>query len=141
VRVVQCYSNDMHEVQDASVDVAFASNFFEHMPTKEIFLQTLREIQRVLRPGGKLLILQPNIRFLANEYWDFLDHHIALSDRTLVEALHTVGMQPIEILPRFLPYTTKSGLPQHPLLVWLYLRIRLLHYIFGKQAWVVARKP
>lgn len=141
VRVVQCMSNAMTEIGDSSVDVAFASNFFEHMPSKEIFLQTLREIRRVLRPGGKLLILQPNIRFLNGEYWDFLDHHIPLTDRTLVEALLAVGMRPIEVVPRFLPYTTKSRLPQHPLLVRLYLRMPLAHRLLGKQAWVVAVKP
>jgi SAM-dependent methyltransferase len=141
VQVVQCYSNAMTPLSDNSVDVAFASNFFEHMPTKTIFLQTLREIYRVLRPGGKLLILQPNIRFLPGEYWDFLDHHIALTDRTVVEALLAVGMEPIEVRPRFLPYTTKSRVPQHPLLVKLYLRVPLAQRLMGKQAWVVGRKP
>jgi ubiquinone/menaquinone biosynthesis C-methylase UbiE len=141
VQVIQCYSNAMTPLSDSSVDVAFASNFFEHMPTKTIFLQTLREIYRVLRPGGKLLILQPNIRFLPGEYWDFLDHHIALTDRTVVEALLAVGMEPIEVRPRFLPYTTKSRIPQHPLLVKLYLRVPLAQRLMGKQAWVVGRKP
>jgi SAM-dependent methyltransferase len=141
VQVVQCYSNAMTPLSDSSVDVAFASNFFEHMPTKTIFLQTLREIHRVLRPGGKLLILQPNIRFLPGEYWDFLDHHIALTDRTVVEALLAVGMEPVEVRPRFLPYTTKSRIPQHPLLVKLYLRVPLAQRLMGKQAWVVGRKP
>jgi SAM-dependent methyltransferase len=141
VQVVQCYSNAMTPIEDASVDVAFASNFFEHMPTKEVFLQTLREIHRVLRPGGRLLILQPNIRFLPGEYWDFLDHHIPLTDRTLVEALLAVGMQPTEVRPRFLPYTTKSRIPQHPLLVKLYLRAPLAQRLMGKQAWVVGVKP
>jgi hypothetical protein len=88
-----------------------------------------------------LLILQPNIRFLSREYRDFLDHHIALSERTLVEALHVVGLRPVEVVPRFLPYTTKSSLPQHPLLVRLYLRVPIAHVLLGKQAWVVAVKP
>lgn len=140
VRVVQCMSNNMVDIADSSVDVAFASNFFEHMPTKEVFLQTLREIYRVLRPGGKLLILQPNIRFLNGEYWDFLDHHIPLTDRTLVEALLAVGLFPEEVVPQFLPYTTKSRLPQHPFLVRLYLRVPLVHRLLGKQAWVVGVK-
>jgi SAM-dependent methyltransferase len=141
VRVVRSPSNAMTEITEGSVDVAFASNFFEHMPTKEIFLQTLREIKRVLRPGGRLLILQPNIRFLNGAYWDFLDHHIPLTDRTLVEALLSVGMRPSEIVPRFLPYTTKSRLPQHPMLVRLYLRVPLAQWLLGKQSWVVAVKP
>jgi ubiquinone/menaquinone biosynthesis C-methylase UbiE len=140
VKVVRCMSNAMNEIADASVNVAFASNFFEHMPTKEIFLQTLREIRRVLAPGGKLLILQPNIRFLNGEYWDFLDHHIALTDRTLVEALLSVGLRPTEVVPRFLPYTTKSRFPQHPAFVRFYLRLPIAWLLLGKQAWVVAIK-
>ncbi len=141
VRVVRCMSNAMSEIDSASVDVAFASNFFEHMPSKEIFLQTLREIRRVLRPMGKLLILQPNIRFLNGEYWDFLDHHIPLTDRSVVEALLAIGMEPVEVKPRFLPYTTKSRLPQHPALVRIYLRFPLAQQLLGKQAWIVAIKP
>jgi SAM-dependent methyltransferase len=123
------------------VDVVFASNFFEHLPSKEAFLQTLQEIRRVLRSGGRLLILQPNIRFLNGEYWDFLDHHIPLTDRTLVEALLCTGLRPVEVVPRFLPYTTKSRLPSHPALVRLYLRVPLAQRLLGKQAWVVAVKP
>ena len=141
VQVVRCRSDAMGEIPDASVNVAFVSNFLEHLPNKEVFLQTFREIRRVLAPGGKVLILQPNIRFLNGEYWDFLDHHLALTDRTLVEGLLTVGMQPIEVRPRFLPYTTKSRFPQHPALVRLYLRLPIAQMILGKQAWVVAVKP
>ena len=141
VRVVRCMSNAMEPIADASVDVAFASNFFEHMPSKAVFFETLLEIRRVLRPGGRLLILQPNIRFVGGEYWDFLDHHIPLTDRTLVEALLAARMRPVEVVPRWLPYTTKSRLPQHPALVRLYLRVPIAQRLLGKQAWVVAVKP
>jgi SAM-dependent methyltransferase len=141
VRVVQAPSDAMTGIESGSVNVAFASNFFEHMLTKAVFINTLKEIERVLRSGGQLLILQPNIRFLGGEYWDFLDHHIPLTDRTLVEALLSVNLQPIEVRPRFLPYTTKSRFPQNPWLVKLYLRLPIVHQFLGKQAWVVARKP
>lgn len=90
--------------------------------------------------GGRILVLQPNIRFIPGEYWDFLDHHIPLTDRTIVEGLMVCGIRPIEVRPRFLPYTTKSLLPQHPLLVKIYLRIGLLHRLFGAQAWIVGIK-
>jgi ubiquinone/menaquinone biosynthesis C-methylase UbiE len=140
VRVVLSASDNMRDITADSVDVAFVSNFFEHMPTKQIFLATLKEIQRVLKSGGRLLILQPNIRFLNGEYWDFLDHHIPLTDRTLVEAVQSVGLKPVEVRPKFLPYTTKSRFPQHPLLIKLYLRLPLAHQLLGKQAWVVAVK-
>mgnify|MGYP005836024573 CR=1 FL=1 len=141
VEIVLAQSDAIEGVCDASVDVVFVSNFFEHLPTKQVFLDTLREIRRVLRPGGRVLILQPNIRFLNGEYWDFVDHYLPLTDRTLVEALGLVGMDVMEVRPRFLPYTTRSRMPQSPLLVRLYLMFPLAHLIMGKQAWVVARKP
>jgi SAM-dependent methyltransferase len=140
VKVVIAWSHDLQSVADASVDVVFVSNFFEHLPTKQAFLDTLREIRRVLRVGGKVLILQPNIRFLNGEYWDFIDHYLPLTDRTLVEALELVKFHVDEVKPRFLPYTTNSRFPQLPILVRLYLMFPLAHRLLGKQAWVVASK-
>ena len=141
VEVVQGTSTDLSALADQGVDVAFASNFFEHLPTKRDLLQTLNEVQRVLRPGGRLLILQPNIRYVGDAYWDFFDHHLPLTERSLIEALELVGLKPIEVRPRFLPFTSKSAIPQHPALVWLYLKIPIMHRFLGRQSWIVARKP
>lgn len=141
VELVFTPSTDLQGIEDNSANVVFASNFFEHLPTKDDFLQTLREAHRVLRPGGRLLILQPNIRVLGGQYWDFLDHHIPLTDRTLVEALTLLDFEVQEVRARFLPYTTKSSLPQHPLLVRLYLMVPFVHRFLGGQAWVVATRP
>jgi SAM-dependent methyltransferase len=140
VEVVLCRADRMAAIADDTVDVGFASNFFEHLPTKDELLATLVEIRRVLRPGGRLLVLQPNIRFTHGSYWDFLDHHLPLTDRSLVEALLLSGLRPVEVRPRFLPYTTKSRLPKWPWLVRIYLACPFLHPIFGKQAWIVAVK-
>jgi SAM-dependent methyltransferase len=141
VHVIRGRSTAIGLLAAASVDVAFSSNFFEHLPTKDDLLATLSEIRRVLRPGGRLLVLQPNIRLLQGEYWDFLDHYLPLTDRSLVEALEIAGFSIAEVRPRFLPYTTKSRLPQHPWLVRLYLDLPPAQQLFGKQAWVVAVKP
>ena len=141
IHVIQNNSSDMTALKDASVDVAFTSNFLEHLPSKEELLTTLAETNRVLRRGGRFLILQPNIRFLHGEYWDFLDHHIPLTDRTLIEALELTGFHIIEVRPRFLPFTTKSRMPQHPWLIRLYLLVPPAQWLLGKQAWVVAVKP
>jgi SAM-dependent methyltransferase len=129
------------QVPAASVDVVFCSNFFEHLPDKRTFVATLREIQTVLRPGGRLLVLQPNIRFTGGAYWDFVDHHLPLTDRTLVEASESVGFEVVEVIPRFLPYTTRSRLPQSPWLVRVYLAVRPAWRLLGQQTWLVARKP
>ena len=141
VTVISARSSDLGVLADNSVDVVFASNFFEHLPDKEEFLATLRELRRVLRAqGGRLLILQPNIRLLDGAYWDFLDHHVPLTERTLIEALQVVGLTPVEVRTRFLPYTTKSRLPQYAWVVRAYLLLRPLQWLFGKQTWMVAVK-
>lgn len=140
VEVVQGTSTDLSALPNNTIDVAFASNFFEHLPNKEDLLTTLAEVRRVLRPGGRFLILQPNIRYVGGAYWDFFDHHLPLTDRSLVEALELVGLKPVEVRPRFLPFTTKSALPQHPFLVWLYLKVPIVHRFLGQQSWIVAVK-
>jgi len=140
VEVVHGISTDLSSLQGELIDVVFASNVFEHLLTKQDLLRTLGEVLRVLRPGGRLLILQPNIRYSGGAYWDFFDHHLPLTERSLVEALELAGLKPIEVRPRFLPFTSKSALPQHPFLVWLYLKIPIAQRILGKQSWIVAVK-
>ncbi len=141
VQVLRTRGSDLSEISDDSINVVFASNFFEHLPDKQELLTTLGEIKRVLRSMGRLLILQPNIRLLNGRYWDFLDHHIPLTEHTLVEALQYSGMKIAEVRSRFLPYTTKGRLPQHPWLVYLYLHMRPAQWVLGKQSWIVAVKP
>ncbi len=141
VEVIQGPSTDLSPLPNDTIDVAFASNFFEHLPSKQDLLTTLAEVRRVLRPGGRFLILQPNIRYAGGKYWDFLDHHLPLTERSLAEALQLVGLKPVEVRPRFLPFTTKSVLPQHPFFVWLYLKVPIIHRVLGQQSWIVAVKP
>lgn len=139
VRCIVSKSSDMGAIKSGSVDVVFVSNFFEHLPKEEIVL-TIREIRRVLKVQGKLLVLQPNIRYAYKDYWMFFDHITPLDDRSLCEALEVNGFEIVECIPRFLPYTTKGSLPKSLLLLRAYLKIPLLWRLFGQQAFVVARK-
>lgn len=111
---------DLSGIQDGSVDFAFASNLFEHV-TKTDFAECLREIRRVLRPGGTLNILQPNYRFCSNEYFDDYTHVSIYSDRSLCDFLRSNGLRILNCKPRFLPLTIKSRLPVSPLLIRAYL--------------------
>lgn len=120
-------------------DVAFMSNYLEHLPSSDAVLAQLREVRGVLRPGGRMIVLQPNIRFVGGAYWDFLDHKVALTDRSLVEAAVAAGFEVEQVISRFLPYSTKGRLPQHPLLVRAYLRVPLAWRLMGKQTLLVAR--
>lgn len=129
--------DDLRDIPTASVDVVFVSNFFEHV-TREVILGTLREIRRVLRPTGRLLVLQPNVRYCGRDYWMFFDHITPIDDRALAEALTATGLYVETSIPRFLPYTTRSRLPHRPGLVHLYLRLPIVWRVFGAQAFLVA---
>lgn len=119
-------------------DVIFMSNFLEHLPDKRTLLEVLEECRKSLRPGGRLLVLQPNIRYVGAAYWDYIDHHIALTEESLREALEISGFRITRMIPRFLPYTAKSKLSALSGLVGLYLKLPFLWRIFGKQTFVVA---
>jgi ubiquinone/menaquinone biosynthesis C-methylase UbiE len=139
VEVVLTTSSDLSMIPDGTADVAFVSNFFEHI-TREEISETVREIHRCLAPGGRLLILQPNIRYVQRDYWMFFDHITAIDDRALCELLEILGFSITLNLPRFLPYTTQSRLPKSLALLRIYLRVPLLWKLFGGQAFIVATK-
>jgi dolichol-phosphate mannosyltransferase len=126
---------------DATVDLVFTSNLLEHLPDKAHVEAMPREMFRVLTPGGHAVLMGPNLRLLPGEYWDFWDHVVPITDRSLVEVLGSLGFEIVDRYPRFLPYTTRSALPQAPWLVLLYLKLPLVWRVLGKQFLVRARKP
>jgi SAM-dependent methyltransferase len=124
-----------------SLDVVFTSNFFEHLPDKECLSRTLRHVLRALKPGGRLIAIGPNIKYLHGQYWDFYDHHVYLTETSLGEALEVEGYVLDRVAPRFLPYTMVSA-PEYPMFfVQLYIRLPWLWRLTGRQFLVVARKP
>lgn len=126
---------------DASLDVVFTSNFFEHLPDKKALRDTLREAHRCLKPGGKLIALGPNIKYVQGAYWDFWDHFLCLTELSLAEAFENNGYRTMVSHARFLPYSMVNA-PQYPLLfLRLYLALPFLWRFFGKQFLVVAAKP
>ncbi|MFT3781135.1 MAG: class I SAM-dependent methyltransferase [Nibricoccus sp.] len=128
------------QVSEASLDVIFTSNFFEHLPDKESLNKTLREAWRCLKVGGRLIALGPNVKFLHGRYWDFYDHHIALTEASLGEAMEVEGYSLEIVIPRFLPFTMVNA-PRYPLaLVRLYLSAPFMWKLKGQQFLVVAKK-
>lgn len=125
---------------DASLDVVFTSNFFEHLPDKTTLQRTLAEVRRCLAPGGRLIAIGPNIRYLPGEYWDFWDHYLPLTERSLSEGLENLGFAVTTRLPRFLPYRMAGSRPVPRPLICLYLRLPFLWRFFGKQFLVIALK-
>jgi len=122
-------------------DLAFFSNYLEHLPSTEAVLEQLRVSYALLKPGGRVLILQPNIRLIGGQYWDFIDHQTALTEKSLAEAARMAGFRTQQVIARFMPYTTKSRLPQSPALVRAYLAFPPAWLLFGKQTLYVGEKP
>lgn len=128
-------------VPRAHFDTAFTSNFLEHCRTREQVLGVLRSVFHALRPGGRVLILGPNFRCCPRQYYDYFDHHLPLTEKSVAEALELSGFQVELAVARTLPFTFRSRLPSWPWLVWLYLRLSPLWWFFGAQFFVVGRKP
>ena len=131
--VLQTSSEDLSAVADGTVDVVFTSNFFEHLPDKGSLLRTLTEVRRVLRPGGHLVVLMPNLRYLGGRYWDYLDHHLPLTHASLAEGIELTGLTVERVEPKFLPYTVKSRLPTNAALIRLYLKVPLAWKVLGSR--------
>jgi SAM-dependent methyltransferase len=134
-------ATDLGAIAPSSVDVCFSSNFFEHLPSKNALDLVLEQCLRVLKPRGRYLAMQPNIRYAPGEYWDYYDHILPLSDRSCAEAFIKAGYEITEVIDRFVPFSTSSRLPQSPWIVSLYLSCRPAWRIFGRQCFIVARKP
>ncbi len=127
-------------VAAGSIDVVFTSNFFEHLNSKQLLGKILDETHRVLKTGGKLIAMGPNINILPGKYWDFWDHYIPLSEKSLSEALVNRGFRVDECIARFLPYTMVGKKEVPEVMIWLYLKVRFIWPVFGKQFLVVATK-
>ena len=94
----------------------------------------------MLQPGALVVILQPNIRLVCVAYWDFIDHHLPLTEKSLAEAFENAGFVVREVRTRFLPHTTKGRLSTNAFLARLYLLLPPVQWLLGKQSLVVAAR-
>lgn len=141
VEVLLTSSEDLSMLDDGSVDAVFTSNFFEHLLSKESLLRTLEEVRRVLTPGGRIVVLMPNIRYLPGRYWDYFDHHLPLTHLSLSEGLELAGFEVQRVVPRFLPYTVKDSPIRIPsFAIRAYLALPIAWPIFGRQMLVVGSR-
>lgn len=126
---------------DGCADVVFTSNVIEHLPDKQHVSRMIGEALRILKPGGHFILVGPNVRCIPGAYWDFWDHVVPISDRSLVEVLGSLGFEIADCHARFLPYTTRSAIPKAPLLIGAYLKFPPIWRLMGSQFLVRARKP
>ncbi|GAB2685729.1 class I SAM-dependent methyltransferase [Thalassiella azotivora] len=112
---------DLSRFADGEFDVVFASNLLEHLD-RETAGRLLAESARVLRPGGRLILMQPNFRLNPGGYFDDYTHVAIYTDRSLHDYLVSEGWTVEDVRARFLPLSMKSKASGLTFLVPWYLR-------------------
>jgi ubiquinone/menaquinone biosynthesis C-methylase UbiE len=131
---------DLSMLDDGSMDLAFASNLIEHLD-REQASQMLGSIHSVLRPNGRLILLQPNFRYAYTTYFDDYTHITPYTDKGLAGLLESQGYRIVKNIPKFLPLSMNSGslIPRWGWIVRLYLNLPFRP--LARQMLIVAEKP
>jgi SAM-dependent methyltransferase len=107
---------------DESFDLVLASNVIEHFEP-DAAATLVSEIVRLLRPGGRLIAIQPNFRYAYRQYFDDYTHRSTFTHVSLANLFRSKGLRMLRVEPRFLPYSMRGRrLPVTPWLVRAYLR-------------------
>jgi len=142
VKCIEASGTELAGIDSNSVNTVFASNVYEHFHSREDVARSFEEVYRVLAPGGRFVILQPNFAYCARQYFDFFDHRLIFTHKGMLEGLVIQGFELDHMTARFLPYTSKNkSLPPAPWLVTLYLSLPLAWRLLGAQMLLVVRKP
>lgn len=109
-------SNGLPSLGDASFDVVLASNLLEHF-VPDVAAEVVREVARLLRPAGRVILIQPNFRYAWRRYFDDYTHRSIFTDVSLPALLRAEGFRVIDVKPRFLPYSMQGV--RVPIAAWL----------------------
>jgi SAM-dependent methyltransferase len=107
---------DLASLGDASFDVVLASNLLEHFEP-DTAATVVAGAGRVLRPGGRLILIQPNFRIAFRRYFDDYTHRAVFTDVSLAALLRATGFAIERVAPRFLPYSMQGR--RLPLARWM----------------------
>jgi SAM-dependent methyltransferase len=91
----------------ASFDVVLASNLLEHFPSDSAEC-LVADVARVLRAGGRFILIQPNFRYAWRRYFDDYTHRSIFTHVSLPALLRANGFTIEEVRPRFLPYSMRA---------------------------------
>jgi len=118
-------------------DFVFVSNFFEHLERKKLD-KVLKGILRVLKPSGRLIVIQPNFKYCFREYFDDYTHLSVFTDKSFNDYLESSGFIVEKILPKFIPFSLKTKLGFFYRFIGLYLILPFKP--LAGQMFVVAKK-
>ena len=92
---------------DAQFDAVLASNVLEHFDPDAAAALT-GDVYRLLRPGGRLIIVQPNFRHAYRSYFDDYTHRSVFTDVSLASLLRSRGFRIVRVMPKFMPYSMRN---------------------------------
>jgi SAM-dependent methyltransferase len=124
---------------NASFDVVLASNLLEHF-SPDVAAKVVESIARLLRPGGRVVLIQPNFRHAWRSYFDDYTHRSIFTDVSLPALLRAADFDILDVEPRFLPYSMQGT--RVPITGWL-VKAYLMSPVkpSAGQMLVIARKP
>jgi SAM-dependent methyltransferase len=132
-------SRELPSLGEAAFDVALASNVLEHFDA-DTAAAVVGDLHRLLKPGGRLLVIQPNFRYASAVYFDDYTHRSVFTDVSLPALLQSRGFEIDLVQARFLPYSMRATrLPIRRWLVRSYLASPVKP--MAGQMLVVARRP
>jgi SAM-dependent methyltransferase len=111
----------MDFLEDNSIDTIFASNFLEHLDWTQLEV-LMTEILRVLKPAGRVMIMQPNFRHCYKHYFDDYTHRTVFTDHSVRDWFASHGFLTEISKPRFLTLTVKSTMGKLSFLIPIYLK-------------------
>jgi SAM-dependent methyltransferase len=115
-------SRELATLGVSSFDAVLASNILEHFEPG-VAMAVVEDIGRLLKPGGRLIVVQPNFRYAAKRYFDDYTHRSVFTDVSLPNLLRAHGFRIDRVEPRFLPYSMRgTKLPIRSWTVRAYLR-------------------
>ncbi len=97
-------SRDLRSIGLGTFDTVLASNVLDHFPPDPA-AAVAADIAAVLKPGGRLIVIQPNFRYAYREYFDDYTHRAVFTDVSLAALLRASGFTIEHVQARFAPYT------------------------------------
>jgi SAM-dependent methyltransferase len=129
------------DLPESYFDLVFLSNILEHMESQSMVNRFLEKAFTLLRPGGIIIVMGPNFKYCARNYFDCADHTVILTHVSVEEHLAATKFDLVQTSARFLPYSFRSKLPTTRCVIRFYLKFKLIWPFFGKQFLVVAKRP
>lgn len=83
-------------IESSSVDVVTAVSLIEHLSTSA---NMLREIHRVLKPGGSFICVTPNWKYSASSFYDDPTHVRPFTPTSLAKLLKSYAYQDVYVVP------------------------------------------